>query len=125
MTLVLDAGALIAIDRGDRRTAGVVRAATIAGQAVRTHGGVVGQAWRDGARQALLAKVLRSVEVVPLGAGLGRDAGLLLATSGGTDVIDAALVCIANDGDTIITSDPGDIADLVAASGLRVAVRTP
>lgn len=120
MTVVLDAAALIALDRGDRMAAGIIRTELAAGQTLRTHGGIVGQAWRGGARQAVLAKALRSIEVVPLGDGLGREAGLLLAASETSDVIDAALVCIARDGDTIMTSDPHDIATLIVAAGASV-----
>ena len=40
---------------------------------------------------------------------LGRRAGMLLARSGLRDAIDAAVVCLAGDGDDILTSDPGDL----------------
>jgi hypothetical protein len=36
----------------------------------------------------------------------GRDAGKLLGLTRRRDVVDAALVLLAEDGDTIVTSDP-------------------
>ena len=86
-----------------------------------THGGVVGQVWRGGtARQATLAILLAGVEVVALDDRLGRRAGLLLARAGTNDVVDAALVLLALDGDEILTSDPDDLRLLAAAAGLHV-----
>ena len=38
------------------------------------------------------------------------------------DVIDAALVLLADDGDQIITSDPDDLEPLAAASGHHVEI---
>ena len=122
MTVVLDAGAFIALERGDRAVAAALKAAWLAGRPPVTHGGIVGQVWRGESRQARLAAVLRGVEVVALDAALGRQAGALLASVGTTDVIDAALVCLARDGDDIHTSDPGDIAALAAAADLHVDV---
>lgn len=120
MTLVLDAGALIAADRGDRDLVTVLKRELLQGQTVRTHGGIVGQVWRNGSRQARLAKLLRSLDVVGLDEELGRQAGALMARSGTSDVIDAALVAIAHDGDEIFTSDLSDIAVLAEAAMLSV-----
>jgi hypothetical protein len=40
--------------------------------------------------------------------------------SGQSDAIDAALVCLAADGDDILTSDPGDLRVLAQAAGIHV-----
>lgn len=94
-----------------------------AGQPPVTHGGIVAQVWRGGrGRQALLARALRHVEVVPLDDALGWEAGALLARSGTADAIDAAVVAVARPGDRILTSDPDDIDRLVQASRLDIAV---
>lgn len=88
-----------------------------------THGGVVAQVWRGGqGRQALLARSLKSVAVHPLDERLGREAGRLLATSGTTDAVDAAVVALTHPGDKILTSDPGDIDRLVEAAGVDAQV---
>lgn len=120
MTDVLDAGALIAADRGDRATWTRLKAA--ADDPPVTHGGVVGQAWRGGARQARLARFLAGVDVRPLTDDLGRASGVLLGATGTADVVDAALVMLAADGDVIYTSDPDDVARLAAERDLHVEV---
>jgi len=45
---------------------------------------------------------------------------MLLAVGGGSDAIDAAVVCLAEDGDDILTSDPGDLRALAEAAGKHV-----
>jgi hypothetical protein len=124
LTVVLDAGALVAVERRDRDVVGIIERERRAGRMPRTHGGVVGQVWRGaGPRQAVLARLLAGVDVVPLDEDLGRRAGILLARSGARDVIDAAVVLLAAaDLDEILTSDPQDIAALVAAAGIHVDV---
>ena len=83
----------------------------------------MGQVWRGGTgRQVLLARALQAVDGIALTVELGRQAGLLLTASGTSDVVDAAVVVLANHEDIIITSDPGDIARLVETSGRRIDV---
>jgi hypothetical protein len=119
--LVLDSGALIALERNQRSMWRRLKAMQLAGSVPTSHGGVVGQVWRGhGPRQALLAKALDGVDVRPLDDALGRVAGELLARCGGGDVIDAALVLLADDDDRIVTSDPEDLERLAAALGRRV-----
>ena len=121
MTLILDAGALIALERNDRAMWMRFKAAAQSGMIPRTHGGVVGQAWRKGGpRQALLAQALAGMEVRPVDGALGRAAGELLGRTRGNDVIDAALVLIAADGDRVLTSDLDDIEPLARASGRNI-----
>jgi hypothetical protein len=121
VTLVLDSGAFIALERKDRAMWRRFKAALLAEQVPVTHGGIVGQVWRGrGSRQALLSMTLDSVEVRPLDDSLGRASGALLAAARGNDVLDAALVLLAADGDRIVTSDPDDIRRLAAAAGRHV-----
>jgi hypothetical protein len=123
MTLILDAGAFVALERDDREMWRRLKAAYRAGVVPVTHGGVVAQVWRGGSgRQALLAKALQSVDVAALDDWLGRRAGVLMARAGLTDAIDAAVAGLARHEDQIVTSDPYDLAVLVAASGRRVDV---
>ena len=84
---------------------------------------VVAQAWRsrDG-RQAGLARLLRTVEIVVVDLDLARRAGELLDRSATADPIDAMVVLVAEDGDAILTTDPNDIAHLAAAAHVRAAV---
>ena len=123
MSEILDSGPLIALEGNDRRMWRRLKGSLQAASPPKTHGGVVAQVGRGGTRrQARLATALQAVEIVPLDAGLGRRAGVLLARSGLSDAIDAALVALADHGDQIITSDPDDLAVLVAASNRRVDV---
>lgn len=123
MTLVLDSGALLALERGDKAVWKRYKSALLSKSVPVSHGGVVGQVWRSGgARQALLAQALKLVRVQPLDDALGRKAGLLLSSAGTRDVIDAAVVLIAKDGDEILTSDPGDISLLADHADLHVDV---
>ncbi len=117
MSILLDAGAFIAIESGYRPMARRFKGAQQSEIPLKTHGGVIAQVWRGGIRgQTRLARALRMVETVPLDDGLGRRAGMLLARCGLSDAIDAALVAMADHGDEIITSDPNDLAMLAAAS---------
>jgi hypothetical protein len=119
--LVLDAGAFVAVERGDREVVALVKRERLSGRAPVTNGGVVGQVWRGGrGKQVPLARLLAGVEVVPIDDLLGRRAGTVLARSGRSDAIDAAVVCLATDGDDILTSDPDDLRDLAQAAGIHV-----
>jgi hypothetical protein len=122
VTLVLDAGAFIAVERADRRIMALLAREQRAGRTPVTHGGVVGQAWRGDARQARVGRLLAGVFVAPVDEELGRAAGVLLARAGTKDVIDAALVLLTSDGDEILTSDPDDLALLASASGVHADI---
>jgi hypothetical protein len=123
MKVVLDAGALLALERNDRPMWRRFKAAQLTGTIAVTHGGVIGQAWRGrGPRQALLSKALAGIEIRPLDGALGRAAGELLAATGGADVVDAALALLAEDGDHILTSDPDDLEPLAEAAGRHVEI---
>ena len=88
-----------------------------------THGGVVGQVWRGGSgRQANLARLLPALDINSLDDELGRRAGILLGQARMLDVIDAAIVLLAADGDFILTSDPDDLVPLAATAGLHVDI---
>ena len=113
--IVLDAGALIALDRGDKRMIALLDRALAQGRAFRVPAGVVGQAWRDGRVQVALARFLRSqeVEIVPLDEQLARACGELCAATNSPDVIDASVVILARERrDPIVTSDPNDLRRL-------------
>ena len=121
--LVLDAGAFIAIDRGDRSVMARLEAAEADGIELRTSAIVVAQVWRDPAgRQARLARLLRAVDVRAVDDRLARDAGVLLGQAGTADPIDATVVLVAESGDQLLTSDPEDLRRLAATANVRAAV---
>jgi len=113
--VVLDAGALIALERRDPRMVALADELVKARQGAHVPAGVVGQAWRGSARQAPIARLLRSrgVAVDPLTEETGYLTGTLLAATGSSDVIDAHVVLLARRvHGTVVTSDPDDISAL-------------
>jgi hypothetical protein len=120
--LVLDTGALIAFERGDRQVAALIEATRRRRDQVATSSGCVTQAWRDGTRQALLARLLAGTAEHPLHSGDSRAVGELCATSGTRDVVDAHLALLARDHDSVVTGDPDDLRALLKAR--KSAART-
>lgn len=115
VAVVLDSGALIAVDRRDRRVGAMLRAAQRERVPVRTSAAVVAQVWRSGARQVNLARTLAGVAVFSLDGGSGRRVGKLLAASRSRDVVNAHVALITEPDDTMLTSDPDDLRALLAA----------
>jgi hypothetical protein len=113
--ITLDAGALIALDRGDKRLIALLQRALAERLKFRVPSGVVGQVWRDGRIQVTLARFLRTdeVEIIPLDEQLARACGELCGATDTRDIIDASVVILARErGDYIVTSDPYDLRRL-------------
>jgi hypothetical protein len=115
--VVLDAGALIAFERNDRKVRTLVELAAASGIDLHTPAGVIGQVWRDGKRQARLARLVSSG--VLLIHALDRDeaqaAGVLCGRSKTPDVIDASVALLARRYSAkVVTSDPGDLRKIDA-----------
>lgn len=125
MSLVLDSGALVALERNERPMWVRLKAAQVAGDLPLTHAGVLGQVWRGGPRQSRLSQALAGIDVRALDEPLGRASGQLLAASGLADVVDAGVVLLATDGDEIVTADREDLEQLAAASGRHVELIHP
>lgn len=120
--LILDAGAFIAFERGDVRVRARLAAARKLGMEIVTTSPVVAQVWRDGRRQALIARLVAATRVDAPDATTARRAGELLAKSGTDDVVDGMVVGLARHGDTVLTSDSEDVEILVEAAGVRVTI---
>lgn len=106
--LILDAGALIAFERTDRR---LVRLLELADE-LHVPAGVVGQVWRNPARQVRLSRLLATGEVTvhELDLETAKAAGHLCGATGTADVIDASVVLVARGrGGVVVTSDAGAI----------------
>jgi predicted nucleic acid-binding protein len=113
--VVLDTGALIALDRGARELAVLIVEARRANDTLTVPAGCVAQAWRRPAHQARLAGFLRlpNVDVVALDDAEARRVGLLLAQTRTKDVVDAHVaICAHRLGQVVLTSDPDDISRL-------------
>lgn len=127
MTLVLDAGALIQVDRGNRYVLSMIESALDRGERVHVPAGVIGQAWRDPSRQARLSCALRRCYEVHLTGSRARASGQLCGEAGTSDVIDSSVaVAVAeasvhDDQVALLTSDSQDLDALLAA--LRVSAR--
>lgn len=117
--VVFDAGGLIALEHGEREVGALLAAAAEAGVEVRTSAACVAQAWREPARQATLARALRGFVEHSLDSVTARECGRLLARANASDVVDAALALLVDDGDTVVTSDQDDIARLLNVAGRR------
>lgn len=122
MTLVLDAGALIAYERGDRTVRAFLERAARSGVNVRTTTGALAQVWRDGARQARASLLLQGLMEVELTRERARRIGTLLSRAQHRDVIDGSIVEAAADGDEILTSAPDDVTALAECSGKNLIV---
>jgi len=112
--LVLDAGALIAFERGERKIEVLVRQAIHRSVAIVVPAAVVGQVWRDGRKQARLARLLAKPEVtvVALDDTSARACGQLCGLRH-TNVVDASVaVCALARKAPVATSDPKDLARL-------------
>jgi hypothetical protein len=115
VTLVLDAGALIAVERGDRETAALIEVGRQDGHEVIVPAGAVAQIWRNGSRQARVARLLdaNEVSVEPLTDAAARAAGMLCGASETSDVVDASVVITARRYKaTVISSDRADLVRL-------------
>jgi hypothetical protein len=118
-----DAGALIAIDKNDRRMWARYQVAVDEGRDVRVPAVVVGQAWRDSRRQVRLGRFLVGCHVDPVGLETAKAAGVLCGRAGTSDVVDATVVVMAAaTGAVIWTSDPEDMRALADESGTRPAL---
>ena len=124
-TLVLDAGALIALDRNDRSVWAMLRNAADDSAEVSVPAGVIAQAWRNGRRQALLARALAHCDDVPLDGPLARATGLLCGQARTADIVDASVALVAAARSrggpvAVVTSDPTDLRHLLQTLGASV-----
>jgi predicted nucleic acid-binding protein len=107
--LTLDAGALIAFERGEQRVRAILREASTSDRTITVPATVVAEAWRGG-RRRWLADLLGLAVVEPLTDELARRAGELLGRTGTNNTVDATVaVSAAQRGDIIVTSDPEDM----------------
>jgi predicted nucleic acid-binding protein len=112
VSVLYDAGVLVAADRNDRTIWADHRARLELGIVPRTTAPVVAQVSRS-ARQVQLRRFLRGCDVVAFESADAHEVGLLLAAADTSDVIDGHVATIAARADlTVLTSDPDDIARL-------------
>lgn len=113
--VTLDAGGLIALDRGDRTVVVLLARALETGSRITVPATALAQAMRRPGRQARLARLIRQplTDVVPLDGVDAVQVGMLLAASRTSDIADAHVaICAQRAGHAVVTSDPGDLARL-------------
>lgn len=113
--VVLDAGALIAFERGDARMRALVREVLRTGAPLTIPAGVLGQVWRGAARQAPIRALMNgpTTRVPSLDQILAEAAGVLCGRASTSDVIDASVVLVARrEKAVVVTSDVDDLRRL-------------
>ena len=95
----LDTGALIALESGSTRMAVLVEEALANRAELAVPAGVLAQAWRGGARQARIARLLRAsnTSVVPLDTMMALRVGARCATTRTADIVDVSVAICASD----------------------------
>jgi predicted nucleic acid-binding protein len=114
--LTLDTGALIALERGEQRMMALIeRTQAVSDAVIHVPAGVVAQAFREGARQVYLRRLMKKpqTKVVPLDEQTAYMVGMLLGLRGGCDVVDASVVvCARRHDQPVVTGDPEDLRRL-------------
>ncbi len=117
--VVLDAGALIALERNDRRLWRALALAARESDEVLVPTTVLAQVWRGRATQARLHKALHHCVLASFDI-LTRSVGELCGRTRTADICDAHVAVVtATQGDVLYTSDPEDMRRLIAACGRR------
>jgi predicted nucleic acid-binding protein len=110
--VTLDAGALIAVDRGDRRVLVLLARSRETGARVTVPASALAQAIRRPERQVRLARLIRqpTTDIINVDRVDATNIGRLLAASGTADITDAHVVICARRADQpAVTSDPDDL----------------
>ena len=113
--IVLDSGALIALERGDARMRALCREALRVGARVVVPSAVVAQVIRRPAQQVVIRALLDgpTTETPVLDRLLAEAAGVLCARTGTADVVDATVVLVARrERAAVVSRDPKDLRRL-------------
>jgi hypothetical protein len=113
--VTLDAGALIALDRGDRRILVLTSRARQTGAQLTIPATALAQAIRRPDQQTRLSRLVRqpTTKVVPLDRVDATQVGRLLAASRTVDITDAhVVICARRSSQPVATSDPDELRAL-------------
>lgn len=119
--IVLDSGALIALDRNDRGLWSRLKVWAQARDNVLVPSTALAQAWRGLASQALLSRALQQCAIVPFDP-VARTAGELCGRAGTDDICDAHVALVAATSDALYTSDPSDLDHLIGHARGRTPI---
>lgn len=113
-TLVLDAGALIGVERGSEIVAVMVEQAHERGGNTVIPASVLAQVWRGGPKAARLSRLVAASAVDTLDEDRAKEIGIRLGAQAGKDIADAHVACCAVERRAIVaTSDRADIETLI------------
>lgn len=117
-SIVLDAGALIALERNARLVWSALKLAAMNSDDVLVPSTALAQVWRGTAAQAQLSRALHHCVVASFD-DVARAVGELCGRTRTSDICDAHVAIIAaSRGDALYTSDPNDMRRLIAACGV-------
>ena len=119
--VTLDAGALIAADRGDRQVLALLARAREVGATLTVPATALAQAIRRPRTQVRLARLVRqpTTDLVPLDGPDATGVGILLAATRTSDIADAhVVICARRAGQPVVTSDPEDLRRLDPTASL-------
>jgi predicted nucleic acid-binding protein len=112
--LTLDAGALIAYERGEGRIREILAVGYARGFVPTIPAIALAEVWRGDAKDARVARLLKASSIETVDERLARAAGSLRRTIPGAGAIDACIaVGVRRRGDAIATSDPDDMRALL------------
>jgi predicted nucleic acid-binding protein len=115
-TLVLDAGALIAVERYDRSMWAILAEARERGTETVVPASVLAQAWRGGPRSAPVSRLLDACLIDQLDERRAKEIGVRLGARGANDVPDGHVAVVAAARRAVVaTSDPDDLRALADA----------
>ena len=118
--IVYDTGALLAAERGNPDFLALHDEVTRARIRPVVPVVVLAQAWRGGP-QHQISRVLKGCDILPDDQRAGRAAGVACAASGTADVVDAIVIVTAVQSQApVVTSDPGDLARIADAIGVKI-----
>lgn len=121
--LTLDAGALIAYERGEPRVREILATAFARAIVPTIPSVAVAEVWRGDAKDARVARLLSACHVETLDELRARDAGALRRAVEGAGTIDACIALGARHrGDAVATSDPDDMRRLLDPSATILTV---
>ncbi len=121
--LTLDAGALIAYERGEERIREILAVGYARGFVPTIPAVALAEVWRGDAKDARIARLLKASSIETVDERLARAAGSLRRTTPGAGTIDACIaVGVRRRGDAIATSDPDDMRTLLGPGVTILAV---
>ncbi|MFT3854890.1 MAG: hypothetical protein QM733_19455 [Ilumatobacteraceae bacterium] len=118
-----DTGALVAAERNDRRMWALHAGFLAEEVAPVVPVAVLAEAWRGGARQASLSRLLALCDIEPMSEEQARRVGVLAGKAAHDDVVDVTVVEGAvRRRDAVVTSNDEHIRHIADAAGVRLRI---